>query len=74
MLGVDAIQPFTSDFSQCKIDYNPQARKLLEMTLKACLVVGDSALTNLVLWFAKNHNYLLAIDEQIAWYMVKQTQ
>lgn len=27
-----------------------------------------------VLQFSRNHNYLLAIDEQTVWFMVKQTQ
>ena len=62
-LGEAAIRPFSPQFDQCKIDYDPQARKLLELTLKACLVASDSRLTNLVLSFAKQHNYLLAIDE-----------
>ena len=62
-LGAAAIKPFSSQFDQCKIDYDPKAKKLLELTLRACLVVGDNRLTNLVLLFAKHHNYLLAIDE-----------
>lgn len=68
------IAPFSPNFRQCKGDYDPQARKLLELTLKACLVAADGYQAQQVLQFSVNHNYLLAIDEQTVWYLVKQTQ
>lgn len=55
-------------------DYNPESRKLLELALKACMVAGDHCHTEQVLVFARNHNYLLAVDEQTIWFIVYQTQ
>lgn len=38
------------------------------------MVAGDLYETKRVLQFAKDHNYLLAIDEQAIWFVIKQTQ
>ena len=62
-LGETNIQPFSSNFRQCKDDYDPQARKLLELVLKACLISGSDRNADQVFAFAKNHNYLLTVDE-----------
>ena len=64
-LGAEAISPFSPDFRQCSTDFDPKARMLLELTLKACLVATHFDHAYKVLKFAKTHNYLLAIDEQI---------
>lgn len=73
-LGETGIVPFSPSFRQCKGDYDPQARRLLELALKACLVASDVYQAHKILQFSKDHNYLLAVDEQTVWYMVKQTQ
>ena len=49
-------------------------RQLLEMTLKACLIIREIDGSDLVIKFAINHNYMLSVDEQIVWYLVNQTQ
>ena len=43
-------------------------RQLLEMTLKACLIIREIDGSDLVIKFAINHNYMLSVDEQIVWY------
>ena len=73
-LGAEALDPFSSDFKQCKGDFDDRARKLLELALKACLVAGSYQHAEQVLHFAKGHNYLLALEEQIVYHLVKQTQ
>ena len=62
-LSEGAIAPFQSNFKQFNKDYNLQSLKLLELVLKACLISGNLRHTESVLIFARNHNYLLAIDE-----------
>lgn len=69
-----SIEPFSPSFRQCKGDFNPQARLLLELALKACLVTADVYHTHTILQFSRDHNHLLSVDEQTVWYLVKQTQ
>ena len=69
-LGQEALNPFSSDFKQCQGDFDENSRKLLELVLKACLVAGSYQHTEQVLYFAKSHNYLLALDEQIVYHLV----
>jgi hypothetical protein len=59
-----AIHPFSKDFKQARKGYSQATRSLFELTLKATIACSDIDQTKTVLWFAKNHNYLLSIDEQ----------
>ena len=49
-------------------------RKLLELALKASIVTNEVNCTRQVLKFAFDYNYQLSIDEQIIWFVVRQTQ
>ena len=68
-LGED-IEPFIGDFRQAQDDNNAPCHQLLELTLKASIILGKYHQTNMVIDFAKEHNYLLSVDEQTIWYLV----
>ena len=44
------------------------------MTLKATLIVNAIKGADMVIWFAKDHNYNLAVDEEVVWHIVSQRQ
>ena len=44
------------------------------MTLKASLVANNIKVADMIIWFAKDHNYSLAIDEETVWHTVNQRQ
>ena len=70
----DNVRPFLSSFEQAKGRYNLAVRKLLELALKACIVTNEVDCTREVLKFAFDYNYQFSIDEQIVWFVVRQTQ
>ena len=60
----DNIQPFSADFNQAHDkSLNRQTKELLEMLLKATLVVADGREAERVLLFAQKNNLLLSVDE-----------
>jgi len=48
-------------------------RYLFELTLKATVAGCDTDLTRTVLYYAKNHNYLISVDERTARYALLST-
>ena len=47
---------------------------MLELSLKACLVINNIRFADQIIWFAKSNNQLLSLDEETVWHIVKQTQ
>jgi len=60
-------------FKQAKQGYKKKVRYLFELTLKAAVAGCDTDLARTVLYYAKNHNYLISVDERTAMHAVQST-
>ena len=58
------IESFSGEFKQARRGYNKMTRALFELTLKAAIACCDVNHAKTVLWFSKDHNYMVTIDEQ----------
>ena len=67
------IEPFSANFLQART-YQKKTQALLIMTLKATLLANAIKGADTVIWFAKDHNYNLAVDDEVVWYIVSQRQ
>jgi len=60
-------------FDQAKRGYKKKVRYLFELTLKAAVAGCDTDLARTLLSYARNHNYLLSVDEKTVMHALLST-